>query len=108
MTIITRPPRSVSDIKTHSGRASRDHQIYRDYFQVGALELERWRRTLERNVAASRIASIDSRITDIDKEKEELLADAAAACATRCAKNVASISCAVQLQTRARICDSGL
>ncbi len=82
MTIITRPPRSVSDIKTHSGRASRDHQIYRDYFQVGALELERWRRTLERNVAASRIASIDSRITDIDKEKEELLADAAAACAT--------------------------
>ncbi|UOA09606.1 MULTISPECIES: hypothetical protein [Methylobacter] len=82
MTIITRPPRSVSDIKTHSGRASRDHQIYRDYFQVGALELERWRRTLERNVAASRIASIDSRITDIDKEKEELLADAATACAT--------------------------
>jgi predicted nuclease with RNAse H fold len=82
MAIITRPPRTVSDIKTHSGRASRDHQIYRDYFHVGALELERWRRTLERNVAASRIASIDSRITDIDKEKEELLAGAAAACAT--------------------------
>jgi predicted nuclease with RNAse H fold len=82
MAIITRPPRSVSDIKTHSGRASRDHQIYRDYFQVGALELERWRRTLERNVAASRIASIDSRITDIDKEKEELLTSAAAVCAT--------------------------
>lgn len=82
MAIITRPPRTVSDIKTHSGRASRDHQIYRDYFHVGALELERWRRTLERNVASSRIASIDSRITDIDKEKEALLAGAAAACET--------------------------
>jgi hypothetical protein len=82
MAIITRPPRTKSDIKTHSGRASRDHQIYRDYFQVGALELERWRRTLERDVAASRIANIDSRITDIDREKEELLSGAAAACAT--------------------------
>jgi hypothetical protein len=81
MTISTRPPRSVSDIKTHSGCSSHDHQVYRDYFQVGALELERWRRTLERNVAASRIASIDSRITDIDKEKEALLAGAAAVCA---------------------------
>jgi hypothetical protein len=78
MAIITRPPRTVTDIKTNSGRSSRDHQIYRDYFQVGALELERWRRTLERNVAASRIASIDSRIADIDKEKEKLLTGAEA------------------------------
>ncbi len=81
MAIITRPPRTVTDIKTHSGRSSRDHQIYRNYFEVGALELERWRRTLERNVASSRIASIDSRIAVIDKEKEGLLADAAASCA---------------------------
>jgi predicted nuclease with RNAse H fold len=81
MAIITRPPRTVTDIKTHSGRSSRDHQIYRNYFEVGALELERWRRTLERNVASSRIASIDNRIAVIDKEKEELLADAAASCA---------------------------
>jgi hypothetical protein len=82
MAIITRPPRTISDIKTHSGRASRDHQVYRDYFQVGALELERWRRKLERDAASSRIASIDSRIKDIEKEKEELLEGAATACAT--------------------------
>ncbi len=81
MAIITRPSRTVTDIKTHSGRSSRDHQIYRNYFEVGALELERWRRTLERNVASSRITSIDSRIAVIDKEKEALLADAAASCA---------------------------
>jgi hypothetical protein len=61
---------------------SGDHQTYRDYFQVGALELERWRRTRERKAASARIASIDSRIADIDKEKEALLAGAVAACAT--------------------------
>ena len=80
MAIITSPPRTVSDIKTHSGRVSRDHQIYRDYFQVGALELERWRRTKEREVASARITSIDTRIAEIDKEKELLLASATVAC----------------------------
>lgn len=82
MAISTRPPRTLSDIKTHSGRVSGDHQTYRDYFQVGALELERWRRTREREAASSRIASIDGRIADIDKEKEALLAGAVVACAT--------------------------
>ncbi len=80
MAIITSPPRTVSDIKTHSGRSSRDHQVYRDYFQVGALELERWRRTREREVASSRINSIDIRIAEIDKEKELLLTNATTAC----------------------------
>ena len=82
MAIITSPPRTVTDIKTHSGRVSRDHQVYRDYFQVGALELERWRRTKEREVALSRIASIDTRIAEIDKEKETLLASAKDSCET--------------------------
>ena len=80
MAIITSPPRTVTDIKTHSGRVSRDHQVYRDYFQVGALELERWRRAKEREVALSRITSIDTRIAEIDKEKEVLLASATSAC----------------------------
>ena len=59
MAIITSPPRTVSDIKTHSGRVSRDHQVYRDYFQVGALELERWRRANERDVALTNDEAID-------------------------------------------------
>ena len=80
MAIITSPPRTVSDIKTHSGRSSRDHQVYREYFQVGALELERWRRAREREVASSRINSIDKRIAEIDKEKELLLTNATTAC----------------------------
>ncbi|WJV54101.1 hypothetical protein PCO82_20950 [Pectobacteriaceae bacterium CE90] len=79
MAISTRPLRTLSDIKTHSGRVSGEHQTYRDYFQIGALELERWRRTREREAASSRIASIDERIADIDKEKAALLADATTA-----------------------------
>ena len=79
MTIRTRPPRSVSDIKTHSGRAKNKHETYRNYFQVGALELERWRREREREAASNRIADIDTRLADIDKEKKMLLDDAAEA-----------------------------
>ena len=77
MAISTRPPRTLSDIKTHSGRASQDHETYRDYFQVGALELERWRRSKEREAASSRVATISLRIAEIDREKEVLLASAA-------------------------------
>jgi len=75
--IQTRPPRSVSDIKTHSGMAKNKHETYRNYFQVGALELERWRREREREAASTRINHIDSRIAEIDKEKNHLLAEAA-------------------------------
>ena len=80
MAIITSPPRTVSDIKTHSGRVSRGNQVYRDYFQIGALELERWRRTKEREVAYLRIASIDRRFAEIESEKEALLASAKESC----------------------------
>jgi len=76
MAIRSRPPRSVSDIKTHSGSTKNNHETYRNYFQVGALELERWRREREREAAALRIAEIDNRISDIDNEKKKLLDDA--------------------------------
>ena len=77
MPIQTRPPRSVSDIKTHSGMAKNKHETYRNYFQVGALELERWRREREREAASTRIGQIDSRIAEINKEKSHLLSEAA-------------------------------
>ena len=76
MAIRSRPPRSVSDIKTHSGRTKNNHETYRNYFQVGDLELERWRREREREAAALRIAEIDNRISDIDNEKKKLLEEA--------------------------------
>jgi hypothetical protein len=79
MAVNTRPPRSVSSIKTHSGRVSGTHEAHRDYFQVGALELERSRRVKERDAANNRIATINARIAEIDSEKAKLLAAAAAA-----------------------------
>tara|TARA_B110000114_G_scaffold65426_1_gene69473 strand:- start:247 stop:543 length:297 start_codon:yes stop_codon:yes gene_type:complete len=78
MAVNTRPPRSVSSIKTHSGRVSGTHEAHRDYFQVGALELERSRRVKERDAANNRIATINARIAEIDSEKAKLLASAAA------------------------------
>jgi hypothetical protein len=77
VSIQIRPPRSVSDIKTHSGKAKNKHETYRNYFQVGALELERWRREREREAASTRINQIDSRIAEINKEKNHLLSEAA-------------------------------
>jgi hypothetical protein len=79
MAINTRPPRSVSSIKTHSGRVSGTHEAHRDYFQVGALELERSRRVKEVDAANQRITKIKARIAEIDSEKAKLLATAAAA-----------------------------
>lgn len=76
MAIRTRPPRTVSDIKTRSGVAKNQHETYRNYFQVGALELERWRREREREASSSRIAEIDKRLDEINREKQ-LLLDAA-------------------------------
>lgn len=87
MAIRTRPPRTISDIKTHSGRVNREHQTYRDFFQVGALELERWRRQREREAALRRVADINNRIADIDKEKNNLLADAGVVGNTRSDRN---------------------
>jgi len=79
MAINTRPPRSVSSIKTHSGRVSGTHEAHRDYFQVGALELERSRRVKERDAANKRITIINARIAEIDSQKAALLATAAVA-----------------------------
>jgi hypothetical protein len=79
MAINARSPRSVSSIKTHSGRASGAGETHRDYFKVGALELERSRRVKERDAANDRISIINARIAEIDIEKAALLATAAAA-----------------------------
>ncbi|GAB6047313.1 hypothetical protein JCM19379_11370 [Methyloparacoccus murrellii] len=69
----TRPPKSLSDIKTHSGRVSRGDQSYRDYFQAGALELEKWRREREREASLRRLSVINDRIAQINHEKSILL-----------------------------------
>jgi hypothetical protein len=72
----SRPPRTLSDIKTVAGKSSdRDKRSYANYFQMGALELERWRREQERQAASERVAEIDRRLSDIDSEMRSLQAD---------------------------------
>ena len=73
----TRPPRTLSDIKTVAGRSSNKNQRrYASYFQLGALELERYRRGLERDAAQGRIEGINERLGEIETEMQGLLVDA--------------------------------
>ncbi len=68
-----RPPRNLSDIKTHAGRAGISDRSYANYFQMGALELERWRREREKEAATRRIDEINRRIGEIETEMSPLL-----------------------------------
>ncbi|MBK5939884.1 hypothetical protein [Halochromatium roseum] len=73
----TRPPRTLSDIKTVAGRSSNKNQRrYASYFQLGALELERYRRGLERDAAQGRIDGINERLGEIETEMQGLLVEA--------------------------------
>lgn len=75
----TRPPRTLGDIKTVAGRSSNKNQRrYASYFQLGALELERYRRGLERDAAQGRIDGINQRLGEIDGEMQGLLVEAGA------------------------------
>ncbi len=75
----TRPPRSLGDIKTVAGRSSnRDQRRYASYFQLGALELERYRRGLELDAAQGRIDGINQRLGEIESEMQDLLVEAGA------------------------------
>ena len=65
--------RSVRDIRTYSGRVDAGGVPYLAYMKIGCLEMEKARREKERNSALERIRNIDSRINDIDAEKEILL-----------------------------------
>ncbi|MBK1706848.1 hypothetical protein CKO40_20465 [Halochromatium glycolicum] len=75
----TRPPRSMNDIKTLAGRnTNQEQRRYTSYFQLGALELERYRRGLERDAAQQRINTINQRLDEIEAEMQQLLAEAGA------------------------------
>lgn len=69
----SKPPRTLADIKTFAGRAGKERRGYANFFQMGALELERWRRGKEREAASNRVAEIDRRMAEIDQEMSGLL-----------------------------------
>jgi len=65
--------KGMKDIRTHSGRVDRVGVPYMAYMKISCLEMERARRERERRAAMSRINIIDSRLAEIDNEKDGLL-----------------------------------
>lgn len=67
------PMRGLKQIRTLSGRVDQCALPSHAYMQITCLEMERARRHVERNSATQRIADIDRRLLEIDKEKRDLL-----------------------------------
>ena len=65
--------RGVKNIRTLSGRVDPSALSYRAYMRITCLEMEKVRRSAERSSAAKRIGEIDSRLREIEKEKQELM-----------------------------------
>lgn len=67
------PRRSLSDIRTHSGRVDQANIPSRAYLKLSCLEMEKARRSKERESAIQRVKFIDARFQEIEGEKDELL-----------------------------------
>lgn len=67
------PTKGLNNIRRLSGRVDQLSLPYRSYMQITCLEMERARRGMERKSASQRIALIDARLEQIDKDKQELL-----------------------------------
>lgn len=65
----------MSNLKSSAHRKGNDGRHYVNFFQIGALELEHWRREQEKEAARKRAADIDRRLAEIKAEIDELLRD---------------------------------
>lgn len=63
----------MREIRTHSGTVYPAAVPYRAYMAITCLEMEKSRRTSEKNSATKRIADIDARLREIEAEKVALL-----------------------------------
>jgi len=75
--------RGLKNIRTLSSRVDGGALPYRAYMQITALEMEKARRCAERASAARRIAEIDARLRELEKEKTALLTAVAAPAMSR-------------------------
>jgi len=64
--------RGIQNIKTITGRAEKG-LTYKAYMRLSILEMEKHRRGKEKSSALVRVANIDTRFQDIEKEKMEIL-----------------------------------
>jgi hypothetical protein len=72
------PRRGLQDVRTMSERISVVDNPQKKYLALAMLELERARRSKEKQSASQRVANIDQRLADITAEQTELLAAAEA------------------------------
>lgn len=67
------PRRGVSNIRTRSGTVDQADIAFKTYLKMSCLEMERARRSKERESAMQRVKLIDARFQEIDAEKDDLL-----------------------------------
>lgn len=72
------PRRTMRDIKTLTGRVDRIANPYMAYMQITCLEMEKARKRKERESAQHRLATLDTRLREIEIEKGQLLGALAA------------------------------
>ncbi len=73
MPVAKRIFRGVQDIKTISGRADKGAVPYKAYMRLSVLEMEKFRRGKEKGSALARVANIDARFRDIEKERAAIM-----------------------------------
>jgi hypothetical protein len=73
MSIPKKSIRGLQNIRSRSGMADQVSEPYRAYLRIGSLEMEKARRSKERESAMLRVNGIDERFRQIDAEKAELL-----------------------------------
>jgi len=67
------PLRGLRTIRTLAGKVDLVAVPHRAHLQIACLELEKARRTTERNSALRRVAEVDARLQEIDAEQAHLL-----------------------------------
>jgi len=73
MAIAKRNIKNVRDIRTHSGAVGQALEPHEVHMRLCVLEMEKARRSKERESALRRVNSIDERFREIEEEKSDLL-----------------------------------
>ncbi|MDQ7780345.1 MAG: hypothetical protein RDV41_11670 [Planctomycetota bacterium] len=69
------PARGVQHIRTHTGKAHCANAPHVAYLRIACLELEKARRCNERESASRRVADIDARVSEIEKDTATIIRD---------------------------------
>ncbi len=67
------PRRGLQDIRTLTGRVRQATRPHEAYLRISHIEMERARKTQEREKARQLMADIDARLGEIEAEKDSLL-----------------------------------